>query len=181
MENNNDKDNLKLTEKQRKLVSDNHNLIYWYAYKNNLSIDDYYDILAIGLCKAAKHFDETKGAFSTLGYISMQNAVNTYWKSLKNKSNIPQSEILYYHAQSTIGDMNFLEMISDCSSLESVDYDIMLSEFTGSLTDKEKDIVDMLIDGMKHSEIANELSCSRQNVDYYVRIIREKFNSYLNK
>ena len=38
-----------LTDEERDLVTNNHNLIYSYLNKYNLS-DDYYDLCAIGLC-----------------------------------------------------------------------------------------------------------------------------------
>jgi RNA polymerase sporulation-specific sigma factor len=54
-----------LTPKQKKIVEDNHNLIYFYINKNNLDENEYYDLLALSLCKAAKKFDPSKGKFST--------------------------------------------------------------------------------------------------------------------
>ena len=54
-----------LTSEQKKIVEDNHNLIYFYINKNNLDETEYYDLLALSLCKAAKKFDPSKGKFST--------------------------------------------------------------------------------------------------------------------
>ena len=31
-----------LTEEQKRLVEENHNLIYWYCHKYNLNIEEYY-------------------------------------------------------------------------------------------------------------------------------------------
>ena len=57
---------MKLNDEQRKLVADNHNLIYQYLIDNNLPQDEYYDIAAIGVCKAAMGYDASKGInFST--------------------------------------------------------------------------------------------------------------------
>lgn len=54
-----------LTSEQKKIVEDNHNLIYFYINKNNLDENEYYDLLALSLCKAAKKFDPSKSKFST--------------------------------------------------------------------------------------------------------------------
>lgn len=63
-----------LTKEQKELVEKNHKLIYYYIHKNGLSVDEYYDILAIGLCKAALHFDESKGIkFGTYALFVMRN------------------------------------------------------------------------------------------------------------
>ena len=43
-----------LNEYQQKYAEQNHNLIYGILNDKNLSIDEYYDVAAIGLCKAAE-------------------------------------------------------------------------------------------------------------------------------
>ena len=53
-----------LTSEQQEVVRKNHGLIYFYLHKNNLSIEDYYDLAAIGLCKAVLTYEKNKGAFS---------------------------------------------------------------------------------------------------------------------
>lgn len=67
---------IQLNDEQRKLVADNHNLIYQYLIDNNLPQDEYYDIVAIGLCKAALKYDTSKGAFSTYVYKTVRNIIN---------------------------------------------------------------------------------------------------------
>ena len=77
-----------LNDEQRKIVENNHDLIYGYAHKMGISIDEYYDILAIGLCKAAKAFDESKGRFSTLAYCCMKNEMCRYYEG---KTELPHN------------------------------------------------------------------------------------------
>ena len=67
---------IQLNDEQRKLVADNHNLIYQYLIDNNLPQDEYYDIAAIGLCKAALKYDASKGAFSTYAYRAIKNNIS---------------------------------------------------------------------------------------------------------
>lgn len=74
---------IQLNDEQRKLVADNHNLIYQYLIDNNLPQDEYYDIVAIGLCKAALKYDTSKGAFSTYVYKTVRNIINNE-KPMKN-------------------------------------------------------------------------------------------------
>ena len=71
-----------LTLDQQRIVSENHNLIYSLANKKSINLDEYYDALAIGLCKAAIAFDNTKGKFSTLAYTVMLNEYKqlSIWK-----------------------------------------------------------------------------------------------------
>lgn len=54
-----------LTEEQKRLVEENHNLIYWYCHKYNLNIEEYYGLFAIELCKAVQSYDSTKSKITT--------------------------------------------------------------------------------------------------------------------
>lgn len=61
---------------QRQLAADNHLLIYKFMRGNSLPEDEWYDICAIGYCKAAAAYDPGKGkSFSTLAYIAMFHEV----------------------------------------------------------------------------------------------------------
>lgn len=73
---------MKLTSAQQKLVEDNHNLIYSFLNSQHLPHIDYYDIAAIGLCKAAIHYDQSRSkqtAFSTYAYRVMYNEIKQQW------------------------------------------------------------------------------------------------------
>lgn len=72
---------MKLTPAQQQLVEDNHNLIYGFLREYNLPQDEYYDLAAIGLCKAAKCFNKDKGSkFSCYAYLVMLTEVKMYWR-----------------------------------------------------------------------------------------------------
>ena len=65
-----------LTLDQQRIVSENHNLIYSLANKKNINLDEYYDVLAIGLCKAAIAFDNKKVVFFLHPYRGMIEVVD---------------------------------------------------------------------------------------------------------
>lgn len=173
-----------LTEEQRNLVAENHNLIYTYAIKKNISVEDYYGTLAIGLCKAAKTFDENKGAFSTFAFYCMENELYMQWRSLQKKSTIPENFILSYDTPKEFWDSdnqnNYLESFQDYQSYNDMMYTVISSEFAEGLTDKEKIIFESLLNGLTHNEIANKLECKRQSVAYHINLIRKKIIDYLN-
>ena len=54
-----------MTEYQKQLVIENHNLIYRFLQKEKLNMEDWYDLSAIGMCKAAKTFNEGTYKLST--------------------------------------------------------------------------------------------------------------------
>jgi len=55
---------MQLTPEQADIVTENHNLIYWYIGKHNLSLEEYYDLLAIELCYTVANHDPSKGSLS---------------------------------------------------------------------------------------------------------------------
>ena len=59
-----------MTKEAQRLVEDNHNLIYKFLRNHNLE-DDWYDVAAIGLYKAANNYNSDKYEFSTYAYICM--------------------------------------------------------------------------------------------------------------
>lgn len=172
-----------LTEKQRVLAAENHNLIYAYAHKNNILIDDYYDILAIGLCRAARSYDEKKGAFSTYVYRCLETELYNHWKSTKKKSVVPENLAVSYDSfkqyRDSDGQSSFLESIEDSQSYNDMMYDIMCEEFAKMLTPKEKEVFSYLVTGFIQSDIARKLRCTKQTVSYHVGQIREKAVGYL--
>lgn len=183
MENNNiNKD--PLTPSQRELVEKNHDLIYSYAHKNNISIDEYYDILAIGLCKAAKIYDENKGNFSTIAYCCMKNELNAYWRKTQNKSSIPDDCIVSYDEPDVRSDPDnqkaFLESLSDYESYNDMMYSVMSKDFEKKLNDKEKIIYNFILDGFSHTEIADKIGLKNATISGYVKQIRNKLVDYLN-
>lgn len=181
---NNNKSNEPLTEEQRELVSKNHNLIYGYAYKRKIPIDDYYDILAIGLCKAAKSYDEKRCEFSTFAFKCMDNEVNAILKCLHKKTAIPDNLIVSYDSSAFEGSFDnsliLAETITDVKSYNDIMYNVMMNEITNSLTERELTVLRYLIGGLTHSEIAEKLGCNRQNITYFVGRIRKKLNDYLS-
>lgn len=67
------------------MVEKNHNLIYGFLHKYKLS-EDFYGDAAIGLCKAAENYDESKGSsFATYAYKCMFNECGITLRSDKRK------------------------------------------------------------------------------------------------
>lgn len=58
-----DQDERMLTKEERKLVENNHDLIYMMADCLELDVDEYYGLLAIGLCHAAQKYKIRKRAY----------------------------------------------------------------------------------------------------------------------
>jgi RNA polymerase sigma factor (sigma-70 family) len=168
-----------LTKKQQELVELNHNLIYKFANKNNLSVDEYYDVLAIGICNAASIFDDSKGAFSTLAFRCMENELNLYRRANNRMRIVPDKMIVSYDAHINTEDSDtkssFIDIIPDNNSTHETAIDnVMLSKLVDVLTEKERTIVLLLMKGFTQSEIAKKFNCSSQNISIQVKVIRKK-------
>lgn len=170
----------KLTEEQRELVTKNHDLIYSYAHKNRISIDEYYDLLAIGLCNAARIYNNSKGKFSTLAYMCMKNELNMHWRKTKDEN---EAEVLSYDSKDVREDKDnqssFLDSFADWQSCKDMSCVTFINEVARELNGKEKRIFILVLKEHTYEEIANLLDCSAQNVYYYVNNIRKRASKYL--
>lgn len=177
--------NNQLTKEQQELVEKNHNLIYGFANKNKLNIEEYYGILAIGLCKAAKVYEENKNEFSTLAYNCMKNEIYKYWKHIKIKSAIPNEMILSYDAQidtgGVEGEFSYLNAISDNYAINNtIENKIFEGDFLNQLSQNEKIVVKLLVKDLTYTEIAKRMGCTRQRVGQYVQKIRKKYIKFVD-
>lgn len=161
-----------LTEEQKELVEKNHNLIYDFAHKRNiLNVDDYYGILAVGLCKAAKSYDESRGyAFSTLAFKCMDNELKDVLRRYDLSVN---KHTLSYD------DESFPKDFPDSRTYRGMQYAIMLDSLTMKLNSKEVKVLSMIADGDTQNEIAEKMGCKQQNISYYIKQIKKKIGHWL--
>lgn len=155
-----------LTIEQRKIIEENHDLIHKFAKIKRLPIDEYYDVLAFGLCRAAKYYDEKKGQFISIAYCCMKSEVCNYQKKLNNKIIFIKKDI---------------EKISSNADKNAIDnmlnYDILKS----FLNKKELQILKYVISGFSQQEISNILNCKQQNIAYHIKKIKDKLFDYYIK
>lgn len=174
-----------LTQEQKELAEKNHNLIYGLAYKCGIDIEEFYGVLAIGLCKAAKHYDSNRGAFSTFAYKTMYYEYIKEVQSISGKS-IPQymiipldTEALWASQSDNSGDSMTLANIVPDKNVHVEDdvlCEIQYEKFLDSLHGSDREIMEMLKNGLTKAEIANALHMSYQNVRSKVtKIMRRWF------
>lgn len=164
-----------LSKKQQEFVEKNHNLIYKAINKYNLNIDDFYGIAAIGLCKAALTFDESKGfKFSTYAMTVIDNAIKQEFKrnEKERKVIIDSLETVILVGENgeelTLGDTIQSPRFEDASNA-SVDINRLLKK----LTVQELNVILRLLRGMKQSDIAVEIGVSRSRVHLIMKAIKK--------
>lgn len=168
-----------ITDEQRKLAEVNHNLIYDFLFKHHLTIEDWYDLAAIGLCKAAISWDSEKAQFSTYAYRLMLNEVLIEKRKNRKQSTIPEYKMVYYQDETENNDGDTASFINLIPSKENVEGDvlseILFSEFENNLKDKHKKIFALFRQGYKQREICKIVGCSQQQVSR----VKKKLEVYL--
>lgn len=162
------------------MVEENHNLIYTFLQKYHLSIEDYYDLAAIGLCKAGSKFDDSKSKFSTYAYKCMFTTVFTEIRDRKAEKRIQDHQIVYYQAEfddSNGGDMSaFMNYIPSKENVEeNVLSEIIFEEYMSKLKERDKQIFILFSKGYKQREIGKIVGCSQAQVSR----VRQKLCKYL--
>lgn len=175
-----------LTPEQQKLAADNHNLIYSFAVKNKIDVVEYYDVLALGLCKAALYHDGVSGKFSTLAYKCMRTVymdeVITHDKRYK-RGNGKRTE---YYEDSVFQNGSKETYFNLFSNEKSPDEDSVIlklnfQEFCRYITDREQKVLKMKLSGMTQKEIAKEYGVTHQMVSLWLKAIKKKAEYFFNK
>lgn len=173
-----------LTSTQQKLVEDNHNLIYGAAHKHKINLDEYYDVLAIGLCKAAMQYDESRGQFSTFAYQTMLSEYFGVLRHNKIARAVPENAIVSMNVQIDNGSENPISFADMIPANDDMEGNIVSKDYVEFLCNKLqsnriKIIVTLLADGMTQADIAENLGVSRQRVGQCVDRIRKKLQRYV--
>lgn len=170
-----------MTEYQKRLVIENHNLIYRFLQKEKLNMEDWYDLAAIGMCKAARTFNEGTSKFSTYAFKCMFNEVYSEKRKESNKRTIPENEILYYNTEYEDESGKKVEFIEKIQSDYNVESDcihkVTLKNALSKMKDKHKLIIDLLMKGYKQVEIMKIVGCSQPQVS---RVMKRFIGEYKN-
>ena len=176
---------MKLTEEQKKLVEENHNLIYGFLRMKELEDDEYYDIVAYGLCKAAMKYDSTKGKFSTFAYKYMKTEIVHQIDLDTRKNKIPKNLIYSYdNVINTNPKVTFISMLFDRYDENAIDAFISeenFRQFYLLLKKEEQFIINHFANGYNGTEVANKMDITSQRVYQRIKDIRRKWKEYNEK
>ena len=171
----------KMTEEQKKLAEDNHNLIYFYARKYHMSkqdFEDMYGILAIGLCKAARDYDESRGrAFSTVAMGYMLNECRNAYRCDKYRNG--KLSICSYNNIVPLSDEDdTTEYIDIMEGKQDVWDDVNLIEFT-QFNEQLRKIAYLSYLGYDQKEIGEQVGITQSLVSRKLKKIRKEIeNAY---
>lgn len=159
-----------LTDAQRKLVEDNHNLIYAFIRKKGLRDEDWYDVFALVLCRVAQIYDPARGTLATLFYCL---AEYKYRNTVRDEIRMMGRVKLRFEMTP-----EFAESWGyDEPGFEEAEVDAYLDELRKKLSPSEKRILELLMGGEMQADVARELGVTPQNISQAMKQIRKKAES----
>lgn len=166
-----------MLKEQTKLVEDNHNLIYYVLNKMHLPDDDYYDVAAIALCKAAMTFDSERSAFSTYACKYMGWALIAQLRTEDRKIRKNEKDVLYYNAMMH-EDMEYLEVFADkkVDPEDAAINKVLADQAMMQLKPRERQIVTMLANGYMWRDVCTAVGISNSGVGQTLKRIRRRLN-----
>lgn len=157
-------------EEYERLIIENEALVYHVLKQMHLysQLEDYYDVGMIGLCKAAKTFDNSKGSkFSTYACICIRNTILMDIRDQKR-----QCDYYSISLQTPVGGEKDEILLEDTISDYELEIDILnkeekmaLIESIRKLDNDDRQMIDLYFwKEMTQKEIARYLKMSQANV-----------------
>lgn len=152
---------MKLTEQEKQVVTENHNLIYWFLNSKGLDVEEWYDLMAIELCYAVKLHDPERGSLANYFKLRANGRYIKEMGKLKKKSRIPE-------------EVEYLEDIHFVPVTEKLLDDYELDKW---LTDEQREVVDLKLKGYSQTEIGGMLGISQSKVSTILRKVKREYEA----
>ena len=158
-----------MTDEQKKLVEDNHSMIYLVIRDMGLPIEDNYDIAAIGLCKAAINYNPEKYSFSTFAYRCIKNEIMLDFRARNMPKRVLNENLISYDAPAlSQDDGEKISLLDRIRSNESVENEaismVMYDEVVEQLGDTDSKVLPYFRMGLTQMEIAKIMGVSQANI-----------------
>lgn len=141
--------NFRLTPEQQELAAENERLIWAVLAHYAVEAGAYYDVAAVGLCRAAAHYDPGRGKFSTYSWKCMAAEMHHAFAQRRRED----------EADDGPGPASLPGICTD----EFV-RDAEVEAFLASLDARRRAIVEMRMHGMTYAEIGACISRSGEAV-----------------
>lgn len=166
-----------LTEEQRALIEQNHNLIYGYLYRRGLDIDEWYGVCALAICRAAAMYEAEKGAFAPYCYTAFSNAIYCVMRDTKRRDEIAKFVSLTTQIR-TNGDTETDDVVLPIP-VEEPGYDRVevadvQARTEARLRDTERQVLALRLAGLSNTEIGKLLGVTNQRIAQRMERIRKK-------
>lgn len=150
---------MRLTDEQKKLVEDNHNLIYWYTSNRGLNLDDYYDLLAIELCNTVVNYDDSKGSLSNYFKLRSDWVISRHYRSIKAKKR----------------DTILVDLTENHNSVDDTDDIVDKLNFLDWMDSVDSEVLKLKYKGYSQVEIAEIMKVSPSRVSKIMKRLKKVF------
>lgn len=146
-----------------------------------MDVEEWYDLAAIGLCKAANTYNNNKSGFSTYAYKCMYTTIIMEKRKENAMRIIPQNQIVYYENQvnesSKENDTStFLNYIPSKQNIENETISTLsLENIENELAGNKRKVFLLLREGYAQCEISEIIGISKQRVSKIKQEIVEKY------
>lgn len=161
-----------LNEEQQKMCADNHPLIYWYMNMNRLDEEEWYGLIAIGLCTAVENYSDSNVPFASYFKVICDNMViNERVKQSRDKRTATLVELNH---DTMNGHANEFRISGErCSEVEC---DIILKDMVHDVIDDEnREIIKLKGRGLTQVEISERLGISQGQISKILKKTKERF------
>ena len=146
-----------------------------------MDVEEWYDLAAIGLCKAANTYNNNKSGFSTYAYKCMFTTVMMEKRKENAMRTIPQNQIFYYESQ--VGEESkdndtstFPNYIPSKQYIENETISALsLENIENELAGNKRKVFLLLREGYAQCEISEIIGISKQRVSKIKQEIAEKY------
>ena len=139
-------------------------------------MDKFYDVAAIGLCKAAMTYDEGLGyTFSTYAARVMENAV---FDELRRK----QTQMRNKYKEVSLDDYAVkgqIEKSARSDEFDSLVLSVEIRDEINALPEEEQDVARLLVDGYSQPEIAKIIGISEEKVKKFTENIGDALSDFV--
>ena len=168
-----------LTDFERKFTTENHNLVYDFLHKNGYSLENYYDVAIFGFLKAVQIYNRredlrNKYAFPFISQQYMRSEIGNHFRMKDAKKRKPFGIMVSLDAEysETENLYNCIGVVGGKSPESEIVETERLAEFLSALSDTQRKIAQMKLNGYSSKEIYLSLEIRRST--YYVEMQRIK-------
>ncbi len=168
-----------MTEEQKLLVENNHNLIYFMIHKMNESVEEYYDLAAIALCKAAINYQPDKGSFANYACRCIRNEILLDHRARMMPKRWMNEYLISYDAPALVQneDGEEITLLEQLKTFESVENEalsrIMYLEVVEQLGKTDSKVLQFFEKGLKQQEIAEIMGVTQANISRVKRRVEK--------
>lgn len=165
-----------LTEIEKRLATENHNLVYSFLHRHGYSIEDFYNIAIFGYLKAIQSYNRNEDlkekyqlAFICEQY--MRAEVKDHFRVQNAQKRKPAETIISLDANYTETD-NFYNLVGGKSVEDELMEAELLAELLENLSKGQRDILKLKLEGFSNKEVY--LSLEIPTSTYYKELDRIK-------